>query len=267
MAEETVKYSSGHDIKPKTIRDFTTGTNNGTGVFDIMMTAVEGHIQEEYKSQRITGSNYAQIYLQSLQTVLQVAGQFTLSQDQTWLELEKLKLERDKLAYEIEKLKADAELARAQVEIAKAQIEVEKAKLPLIKAQTLVEQSKVMDIIDSGESVYEGDKTNIHGLGRSQLDQAASAIDSQNKANAINLAKELTVNPFSIIESSEGIGSSYYGLNGGNTVSYLNEVRKAFGMKEINTTSSYAGEHAKYKDYWAPGKSIAEDNDTDSSED
>ena len=44
-------------------------------------------------------------------------------------------------------------------------------------------------------------------------------------------------------------------------VSYLNEVRKAFGMKEINTTSSYAGEHAKYKDYWAPGKSIADDDD------
>lgn len=266
MAEETVKYSSGHDIKPKTIRDFTTGTNNGTGVFDIMMTAVEGHIQEEFKSQRITGSNYAQIYLQTLQSVLQVAGQFTLSQDQTWLELEKLKLERDKLAYEIDKLKAEAELARAQVEIAKAQIEVEKAKLPLIKAQTLTEQAKTMDIIDSGEDIYNGDKTNIHGLGRAQLDQTASAIDSQNKANAINLAKELTVNPFSIIESSEGIGSSYYGLNGGNTVSYLNEVRKAFGMKEINTTSSYAGEHAKYKDYWAPGKSIAEDDDTDSDE-
>ena len=39
-----------------------------------------------------------------------------------------------------------------------------------------------------------------------------------------------------------------------------------FRMKEINTTSSYAGEHAKYKDYWAPGKSIAEDDDTDSDE-
>lgn len=268
MADETVKYSVGHDIKPKTIRDFTTGTNNGTGVFDVMMTAVEGHIQEEYKKQRITGANYAQTYLQSLQTVLQVAGQFTLSQDQTWLELEKLKLERDKLAYEIEKLKADAELARAQVEVAKAQIEVEKAKLPYIKAQTLVEQSKVMDVIESGEPVYEGDKTNIHGIGRSELDAHVKAIDTANKTEAITLAKELTVNPFSIIESSEGVGASYYGLNGGNTVSYLNEVRKAFGMKEINTTSSYAGEHAKYKDYWAPGKSVAEDDeDTESSED
>lgn len=267
MADETVKYSSGHDIKPKTIRDFTTGTNNGTGVFDIMMTAVEGHIQEEYKKQRITGANYAQTYLQSLQTVLQVAGQFTLSQDQTWLELEKLKLERDKLAYEIDKLKAEAELSRAQVNLAKAQLEVEKAKIPLYKAQTVTEQAKTMDIIDSGEDVYNGDKTNIHGLSRQELEASKAAIDTQNKTNAINLAKELTVNPFSIIESSEGIGSSYYGLNGGNVVSYLNEVRKAFGMKEINTTSSYAGEHAKYKDYWAPGKSIAEDNDTDSSED
>jgi len=265
MTEETVKYNLGQDIKPKTIRDFTTGTNNGTGVFDIMMTAVEGHIQEEYKKQRITGANYAQAYIQSIQSVLQVAGQFTLTQDTTWLELEKLKLERAKLAYELEKLKAEADLAKAQVELAKAQIEVEKSRLPLVKAQTLVEQSKVMDIIDSGEPVYDGDKTNIHGIGRTQIDTSHKAIDTANKNEAITLAKEFCVTPFSIIESSEGIGSSYYGLNGGNTVSYLNEVRKAYGMKEINLNSAYAGEHAKYRDYWAPGKSIASDDDDDDS--
>ena len=249
---------------PRSISDYTKNSINGDGVFDKMMQAAECHIQDEYKHNRITGANYAQTYMQIMNTVIQTAAQFTLSQDQTWLELEKLKFEREKLKYEIEKLKAEVELSKAQVDLAKAQLEVEKAKLPYIKAQTLVEQSKVMDIIESGEPVYEGDKTNIHGIGRSELDAHVKAIDSATKNEAITLAKELTVNPFSIIESSEGIGSSYYGLNGGNTVSYLNEVRKAFGMKEINTTSSYAGEHAKYKDYWAPGKSIADDDDDDS---
>lgn len=246
--------------KPRDISDYTKNSVNGDGVFDKMMQAAECHIQDEYKHNRITGSNYATVYMQVMNTIIQTASQFTLAQDTTWLELEKLKLEREKLAYEMEKLKAETELAKAQCEIAKTQIEVEKAQIPLIKAQTLVEQSKVMDVIESGEPIYEGDKTNIHGIGRGQLDTSIKAIDTATKNEAVTLAKEFCTGPFSIIESSEGIGASFYGLNGGNTIAYLNELRKAYGMPEINTTT-YAGEHAKYKDKWAPGKSIADDND------
>lgn len=252
--------------KPRDISDYTKNSINGDGVFDKMMQAAECHIQDEYKHNRITGSNYATVYMQVMNTIIQTASQFTLAQDTTLLELEKLKFEREKLKFEIEKLKAETDLAKANIKLAEAQLELERNKLPLLLAQIAAEQAKTRDVIDNGEEVREGETSNIHGLSRVQIDIHRKSIDTANKNEALTLAKELCVNPFSIIESSEGIGASFYGLNGGNVVSYLNEVRKAYGMTELNTTT-YAGEHAKYKDKWAPGKSIAEDNDTDSSED
>ena len=251
--------------KPRDISNYTKNSINGDGVFDKMMQAAECHIQDEYKHNRITGSNYATVYMQVMNTIIQTASQFTLAQDTTLLELEKLKFEREKLKFEIEKLKAETDLAKANVDLAKAQLEIEKAKLPLILAQIATEQAKTRDVIDNGEECYEGEISNIHGMGKWQIKQTEAGIDTGNKAAAVTLAKEFCTVPFTTIESAEGIGASFYGLNGSNTVSYLNELRKAYGMPELNTTT-YAGEHAKYRDKWAPGKSIADD-DSESSED
>lgn len=251
--------------KPRDISDYTKNSINGDGVFDKMMQAAECHIQDEYKKNRITGANYAQTYMQIMNTVIQTAAQFTLTQDNSLLELEKLKFEKEKLKFEIEKLKAETDLAKANVDLAKAQLEIEKAKMPLILAQIAAEQAKTRDVIDNGEECYEGEISNIHGTAKWQIEQTKHAIDSGKKAAAVTLAKEFCTVPFTTIESAEGIGASYYGLNGSNTVGYLNELRKAYGMPELNTTT-YAGEHAKYRDKWAPGKSIADD-DSESSED
>lgn len=251
--------------KPRDISDYTKNSLTGDGVFDRMMQAAECHIQDEYIKNRITGSNYATAYIQIMNTVIQTAAQFTLTQDNSLLELEKLKFEREKLKFEIEKLKAETDLAKANVDLAKAQLEIEKAKLPLILAQIATEQAKTRDVIDNGEECYEGEISNIHGMGKWQIKQTEAGIDTGNKAAAVTLAKEFCTVPFTTIESAEGIGASFYGLNGSNTVSYLNELRKAYGMPELNTTT-YAGEHAKYRDKWAPGKSIADD-DSESSED
>ena len=249
---------------PRNISDYTKNSINGDGVFDKMMQAAECHIQDEYKHNRITGANYAQTYMQVMNTVIQTASQFTLAQDSTLLELEKLKFERERLKFEIEKLKAETELAKANIDLAKAQLDLEKAKLPFLLAQIAAEQAKTRDIIDNGEEVREGETSNIHGMCRVQIDQLLAGIDSGKKASAVALAKEFCTGPFSVIESAEGIGASYYGLNGSNTIAYLNELRRAYGMPEINTTT-YAGEHAKYKDKWAPGKSVADDDSDDSS--
>lgn len=251
--------------KPRDISDYTKNSLTGDGVFDRMMQAAECHIQDEYIKNRITGSNYATAYIQIMNTVIQTAAQFTLTQDNSLLELEKLKFEREKLKFEVEKLKAETDLAKANVKLAEAQLEIEKAKLPLILAQIATEQAKTKDVIDNGEECYEGEISNIHGMGKWQIKQTEAGIDTGNKAAAVTLAKEFCTGPFSVIESAEGIGASYFGLNGSNTVAYLNELRRAYNMPEINTTT-YAGEHAKYRDKWAPGKSIA-DGDSESSED
>lgn len=51
-----------------------------TGIFDELMKAVDYHINEQYTSNRITGSDYANVYLGSMQAVLQQSMQYALQE-------------------------------------------------------------------------------------------------------------------------------------------------------------------------------------------
>jgi len=54
----------------------------GTGVFDRLMKATKLHLMEEYTAQRITGNEYADVYLGALTAVLQTSVQFLLNEQQ-----------------------------------------------------------------------------------------------------------------------------------------------------------------------------------------
>lgn len=59
-------------------------TNVGdTGIFDVLMNAVDSHINTQYLNNRITGSDYANVYLGSIQAVLQAAVQYNLQEQLT----------------------------------------------------------------------------------------------------------------------------------------------------------------------------------------
>lgn len=66
-----------------TIQEVTTGAINGTGTFDVLMRTVDTHIQEEHSSGRITGNDYATVYLGALQSTLTQAMSFVLQQQQS----------------------------------------------------------------------------------------------------------------------------------------------------------------------------------------
>lgn len=61
------------------VRTLTTGEKAGSGIFDELMRTVHDHLANEYQAQRITGSNYADVYLGNMQSVLQVAAQYALT--------------------------------------------------------------------------------------------------------------------------------------------------------------------------------------------
>lgn len=60
-----------------------TAFNNGTGHFDRIMKTLLFHIQEEYNSGRIKGSDYATVYLGAMQSAMQQAVQFALQEKAT----------------------------------------------------------------------------------------------------------------------------------------------------------------------------------------
>lgn len=228
----------------ESLDNFTENKLEGNGVFDRMMSSVELHIQDEFTKNRITGSSYAQAYIACIQAVLQASTQVCLEADKLALELEKLKLEIQIGQVQLEKAKVDLETAKVLLEKAKQENE-------LIHWQAVAEQAKTRDIVDNGEECYEGSKSNIHGTIGAQIAQVVEGIDSNKKKDILSMHKQLVGDVYSVIESAEGVGASYYGFNGSNSISITNKLREAFGVPQLDT-DKYSGEHKQYMDTYAP---------------
>lgn len=228
----------------ESLDNFTENKLEGNGVFDRMMSSVELHIQDEFTKNRITGSSYAQAYIACIQAVLQASTQVCLESDKLALELEELKLKIEIGKVQLEKAKVDLETAKVLLEKAKQENE-------LIHWQTVTEQAKTRDIIDNGEECYEGSKSNIHGTTGVQISQVVEGIESNKKKDILSMHKQLVGDVYSVIESAEGVGASYYGFNGSNSISITNKLREAFGVPQLDT-DKYSGEHKQYMDTYAP---------------
>jgi len=64
------------------ITDITAGTVGGAGAFDKLMAAVTAHLEVEYNASRIKGSDYATVYLGSLQSAMAQSMAFVLGEQQ-----------------------------------------------------------------------------------------------------------------------------------------------------------------------------------------
>lgn len=71
------------------IDDVTDGNIGGIGIFDKLMTVVGSHVKEEFANDRINSSDYATVYLGSLQSVLTQAIQFSLTKDKAGADADK----------------------------------------------------------------------------------------------------------------------------------------------------------------------------------
>jgi hypothetical protein len=63
-----------------------TNTNNvitGTGVFDDLMESVTAHLEAQFQLGRITGTDFATVYLGAIQSALQASVSYALGQEKT----------------------------------------------------------------------------------------------------------------------------------------------------------------------------------------
>ena len=80
------------------INDFSNGSIDnsnpqdpkweGTGVFDIIMKAANENIKIQNQTSRITGAEYAEVYLGTMHTAISEAMRFLLNKDQSTKDLE-----------------------------------------------------------------------------------------------------------------------------------------------------------------------------------
>ena len=85
-------------IKIVDINDFSNGSIDnsnpqdpkweGTGVFDIIMKAANENIKIQNQASRITGAEYAEVYLGTMQTAISESMRFILNRDQSTKDLE-----------------------------------------------------------------------------------------------------------------------------------------------------------------------------------
>jgi hypothetical protein len=133
------------------------------GLFDQLMATVEVHVKKEFDQQRISSSDYAKVYLGSLEAVLANSTQYLLGillLEQQKLKLEAeikmLELESEKLRFEIDfmypaqliKLEQEGKLIEAQVRLAEANIIKTEAEIRKIDAEILMLESQKL-LIDA----------------------------------------------------------------------------------------------------------------------
>ena len=103
-----------------------TVTNNvvtGTGAFDDLMEAVNIHLEAQFQLGRITGTDYATVYLGAMQAALQNSVAFVMGLEKTNADVilttkQGLKVDAEKLLVDAQELKTDGETALiAQKEI------------------------------------------------------------------------------------------------------------------------------------------------------
>lgn len=136
----------------------TDRTVGGTGLFDGLMVALSGHLQQEYERGRINGAEYAQAYVAMTTAALNQAAQFLLAREQSYWQAQlaqrqaqaaeiavvnaRIGLEQSKVALNVTQVQLQTEasnyaLSKMQLSTADAQFETQQAQLAQIEFQTL----------------------------------------------------------------------------------------------------------------------------------
>ncbi len=135
-------------ITPITNEDLTTKVVDGTGIFDELMTAANAHLESQFKNERITGTQYAEVYLGQLQAVLANAVQFLIERDKTYLNNLLINAQIELADKQVELAEKQLEQADKQLELLEKQIELQQAQSDLAKQKIKTEIAQIADTVD-----------------------------------------------------------------------------------------------------------------------
>ena len=138
----------------------------GSGVFDKLMIAVNANIDLQYKKNRITGTEYATVYLGGIQTVVDKSLQFLLSDKMTEMQIALAEKDLELKEKEIEI--RDQELAIQALNQSKLQYEVN-VLLPdqhttNIKQQTLLDTEEAAKQYEVDVLLVDNHNSNIKDI-------------------------------------------------------------------------------------------------------
>ena len=158
------------DVAPLTIDDITSGSVTGTGIFDKLMATVAAQLQSEFQADRITKSDYGQVYVSALNATLAQAIQFLLTRDQAAIQaatlvtqLELLELQKAQLQLQNEKLALEKLQTEQQTLLIASQVLTDAAQRGLIEQKTITETAQTQDgyagIVGQQKALYAAQTT------------------------------------------------------------------------------------------------------------
>jgi hypothetical protein len=179
------------------IEDLTSGYIDGSGVFDVLMTAVGSRLEEQYQEDRIKGSDYATAYLGAMQYAMAQAMQFLLGKQQADAQAELLKAQTSLTIKQEAEIDAnillktkeleikdqellirqqelilkgkEIDLANKEIELKSQMILVEKEKILLMKEQILELRAKIVNETNMTNSNISLNTANISKIGAEKL--------------------------------------------------------------------------------------------------
>lgn len=160
------------------VKNITEGKLNGTGVFDSLMRSVEVHLDKEYKKNRFSGEDYANLYLGAMTAVLQQSIQYALTKEQSDAQAALLVAQTSKTTEE-ERLVTQqvANLATENANLVKQGTLLDKQ--AALAAQELLKTTAETSLVATQELNLEAERDNmvLQGL---NITQETALVGSQN---------------------------------------------------------------------------------------
>ena len=135
MTTENVSLKLAQLEEPLNVTELTTAEIAGTGVFDVLMKSVKNHVQEEHTKSRITGKEYATVYLEALQSTMAQSIEYLLRAKTLGFELDNLGKQGVLLDHQAEIAIKDAQLKFAQIAQTQAQTELTEQQVKTAEAE------------------------------------------------------------------------------------------------------------------------------------
>lgn len=134
-APAMVTRESVTNIDEKTYKESNKHTIQGTGSFDLIMSAYMKHLEREFIEKRIQGADYANAYTQLLGQAMEQAINFELNREKSHWEGIIAQLQAISSVYGMYKAKVELAIAQGQALTTKAQYAGAVAQLGILDAQ------------------------------------------------------------------------------------------------------------------------------------
>ena len=200
-----------------------TSEAEGTGIFDILMNSTELHLQEQYAAGRITGAEFATVYLGALQSTQQSAITFALQKQNADKQAELTTVQ-------IEEAQEKVDLVIAQT--AKAYEDIRSSQSRTVRENTL-NNATIEKIGEEIDILQSQDLEVIAGTVRQDA-QSAASISNINHEIAIKAQQEFTLK-----DKNGGVVTTYtYYVNGvSGTTTTTTDLANVVGSVISTTTA------------------------------